>query len=102
SHRRHGDVATFDSPQPIYSTTLSTADYCHIFVGDFLEELENRVDVLTLSNNGGGRRRAISRCPWCTEEVGGSLDGGNKGLHGHDNCNVEDLDRIKQIFLRRG
>ncbi|XP_075485268.1 protein TRANSPARENT TESTA GLABRA 1-like [Primulina tabacum] len=46
SHLRSETCVTYDSPFPIYAMAFSAADRRHIAVGSFVEEFDNRVDIL--------------------------------------------------------
>ncbi|KAL3653739.1 Rhombotin-1 [Castilleja foliolosa] len=51
SHPRPESVVTYDSPYPIYAMAISAADRRRIAVGSFIEELGNRVDILSFSDD---------------------------------------------------
>ncbi|GER51073.1 carbamoyl-phosphate synthase large chain [Striga asiatica] len=50
-HHRRDNLATYDSAHPIYAMAISAADPHRVAVGSFLEELGNRVNVLTFSDD---------------------------------------------------
>ncbi|KAK6155463.1 hypothetical protein DH2020_009711 [Rehmannia glutinosa] len=51
SHPRHENVVTYDSSYPIYSMAICAANRRQIAVGSFIEELNNRVDILSFSED---------------------------------------------------
>ncbi|KAL3838015.1 hypothetical protein ACJIZ3_022606 [Penstemon smallii] len=48
---RRENVVTYDSPYPIYAMAFSAANPRRIAVGSFLEELNNRVEILSFSDD---------------------------------------------------
>ncbi|KAL0304497.1 UNVERIFIED_CONTAM: protein TRANSPARENT TESTA GLABRA 1 [Sesamum radiatum] len=51
SQPRPENVVTFDSPYQIYAMAISAANRRRIAVGSFIEELNNRVDILSFSED---------------------------------------------------
>ncbi|XP_051137984.1 protein TRANSPARENT TESTA GLABRA 1 [Andrographis paniculata] len=50
SQSRPENVVSFDCSYPIYAMAISAANRGHIAVGSFIEELNNRVDILSFSD----------------------------------------------------
>lgn len=50
SHLRSETCVTYDSTFPIYAMAFSAADRSHIAVGSFVEEFNNRVDILSFDD----------------------------------------------------
>ncbi|KAG6436353.1 hypothetical protein SASPL_101249 [Salvia splendens] len=51
SHPRPENVVTYESPFPIYAMAISAVNRRRVAVGSFIEELKNRVDILSFSED---------------------------------------------------
>ncbi|EYU45320.1 hypothetical protein MIMGU_mgv1a0215351mg, partial [Erythranthe guttata] len=51
SHPRADNVVTYDFSHPIYAMAISAADRRRIAVGSYIEDLKNRVDIITFSDD---------------------------------------------------